>query len=103
LADGKTRSQHFCTQVTLGCDPTRQYNFLGILPIFSNLRYKLMNSATTEYLLVRLKRLLISNRLRGFACDFEDGEESFLRDIDFADALHAALAFLLLLQQFSLS
>ena len=33
----------------------------------------------------------------------EDGQEGFLRDIDFADAFHAALAFLLLFEQLALA
>src|ERR1700687_3594223 len=40
--------------------------------------------------------LLISRR-----CDFEDGEECFLRDVDLADAFHALLAFFLFFEEFT--
>src|SRR5258708_32202839 len=33
--------------------------------------------------------------------NFQDGEEGFLRDVDLADALHAALAFFLFFEKFA--
>ena len=33
--------------------------------------------------------------------DFQDGEEGFLRNVDFADALHAFLAFFLAFEEFA--
>src|SRR5258707_13328795 len=35
--------------------------------------------------------------------DLEHGEEGFLRNVDLADALHAALAFFLLFEEFTLA
>src|SRR5229473_2367577 len=43
------------------------------------------------------ERLLVVGR-RG---NFENGEEGFLRDVDLADALHAALAFFLFFEEFA--
>ncbi len=39
----------------------------------------------------------------GLLADFEDGEEGFLWDVDFADALHALFAFFLLVEQLALA
>jgi len=35
------------------------------------------------------------------AVDFQDGKESFLRDVDLADALHALFAFFLFFEEFA--
>ncbi len=48
------------------------------------------------FLLFVLRLQIVSRDL--FFADFEDGEECFLGDVDFADALHALLSFFLLIE-----
>src|SRR5260370_40039740 len=61
--------------------------------------YSFISITTAIFLPFSLVRnrvgLFIASLLISRRCDFEDGEEGFLGDVDLADALHALFAFFL--------